>query len=157
MHTCPMTERVAIVELHRVNEAFDVSVPGYERDWWSDLGWAMSAQPKFLVAFVEDEEVARSVILEHKIQVPIADFDARHPTLEISRFEVRGDRRRRGIGRAAVATIREMWPQHQLVVFSDQDGFWRRAGLMEHGRIGGVGHEPSIFVAKPLSQSPRRG
>lgn len=146
-----MHEHVEVIELDPNVDEFDARVPGYEHEWWSDLAWATRAHGKFLLAVVGREEVARAVLLEHQIQVAMAASDPLLPTLEISRLEVRADHRCRGVGRSAVQALRGMWPRHQFVVFSDQDEFWRRAGLVEHPRIGGSGHEPTIFVADPLS------
>lgn len=147
------------LELHelqpedRYRSPYARGVPGYLHDaWWTHLDFALDdPNAHFLVITDGEEEVARALVLEHRIATSFVDFDARVPTIEIDKFAVRQHLWLNGHGRSAVDLIRRRWASFQTVAFSlDADHFWRKIGFTERRRVdGGSGYKP-FYVAPRL-------
>ncbi|MFN3949133.1 hypothetical protein [Microbacterium sp.] len=151
-----MLDDLRVNFLHPVSRwasPFDLSVAGYAHTrWWEYVDWALGRLGvSFLVIANSDEEVARALVLERRIETQHALFEASRPTIEIDMFEVRRHLWGSGVGRGCVDLIRETYAAHQTVAFSlDADGFWESIGFSRKHRLDDeVGHSP-LYVASPL-------
>lgn len=157
-HTCAMPTKLDLRQLRpedRYASPYDTSVPGYLHDtWWTDLDFALN-DPKANLLVIADErgEVARALVLEHRIVTQFREFDGSIPTIEIDKFEVRRHLWKNGYGRDAVELIRRRWASFQTVAFSlDADHFWEGIGFKEKRRRDDASGYKTFFIAPSLDQ-----
>lgn len=145
---------VELIELSRDEHAspFVASVLGFDAGWWRDLDWATRTRGvSYFQVVTGGDEIARAVLVERRLSAPYAEFDSQLPTIEVDKFEVRADCRRRSVGRTGLGTLRERFPDRQVVAFSyGADRFWAKVGFELLRRADGDAFADPLFVARPL-------
>ncbi|UVJ38032.1 hypothetical protein [Arthrobacter sp. CJ23] len=133
------------ISLH-VTESFANGIPGFRHNWWArDPG---SEAYDYLLFRVGSEEIGRCKVKHTSFlaadYVNLARADA---YAEITRFQIRDDRIKEGLGRQAIELVVGQYPSCDLFTFSyDADYFWSKVGWRRFERTDGDdGHMP-LFV-----------
>lgn len=130
--------------------------PDFAESWWDETESWTNRGVHALFFLLEGVEVARARVIESATIEPYwHEFTPQLQTLEVDWLEVASVLPpRSGVGRAAVWSIREAWPDSQVVARSmRKDYFWggRRMGFAKKSRSDGAERTDPLFVAPPLA------
>lgn len=121
---------------------------GFTADWWNRrIG--DSPQYRFIQVLSDGVEVAR-IELDEKVYTALYEGapDLGAIALEIQVIEVSGKYRRRGVGKAVVHGLAELYPDRRLVAYSEEaDDFWSSLGWQAYYRPAERGPKPrTLFI-----------
>lgn len=130
--------------------------PGFNCDWWDSTSDSDYDGSVFSFA-LDGETVALAAVTRGSLEkdrdgiIPAAD------ALQVDFFEVRGDRRREGIGTAAIHLLVDRFRNDVLVAFSlDSDSFWTGIGWTLRPRFDGDTSFSPMFVFDGRAAFQRR-
>lgn len=140
-------ELITKIPHHYGEPLFDLTVDGFTEGWWSQI-YDPQIPTEHVSLREEDQEIARAsinlgIVLDYYVGVEKpSHFN------EIVFFEVRKDKRRKGIGRYFVSLLVQKYPELSLCAFSeDADYFWREIGWTYCPQIDGDTTNRPLFVS----------
>ncbi|PZF61599.1 hypothetical protein DEI81_11265 [Curtobacterium sp. MCBD17_013] len=130
--------------------AFEADVAGFSTTWWGQrLKRATDVRVDTFSVFDGGDELARvEVDPNGTIFADYLGLRTPMPGAEVTFFEVRADRRRSGIGRAAVRFLRAPYADQTMFAFSEgADVFWASVGWRRFPRADGDAAYRPLFVS----------
>lgn len=144
-----MLELREVFQTENYESPFDPDIQGFNDHWWTSGSKRLTeVRTETFVVCDNTGEVARATLdPDCTLRIPVEGLETPRRVIELVFFEVRADRRSRGIGKIAVELLCNRYALQDLIAFSRANQFWRSANWTHLPRQDGDPvHEPALFA-----------